>query len=1186
MMPLDPVLRENTSPDSGILSQDDSTYGGSANTNPLEPIKLSNDCKFLLTVKSAVEANELKRKNETIDLTGIEPENKKRRRPPKKDWREHFVQSPPKDVEAATETEKTKSEKLSRVANTANSTTASLNTVNVNENDKSPFYGHVPPSICRTDTSTVVHKSNLVQITEMLLGIASSSCVKQEYSHLSIPKPTVIRSSPDLKLRQAKSLTSKKEVKSNLPDRLSATSAAITVSSSTASSNAVKSKEEDDTELCDIMKSVNASITSQFSAKTTDFRANSTNSIWRTPQKNSNHCADTNSESKKRPKMKEPGNKCSDAEKRSKSKTKSKNKSKNKSVSDRKMEMKKPKSKPKSSVIKKNTVQEKVETVEDKPASLRRSTPAPSSAAKEQKPLKPKGMKHKKGKKKSKKMDKKKKIVEKDKTRLPPEFGAKVDSLAVSLTLLKISVNTVKRRTGSQVPPEIFRKRVYHVVKNQKKKRHTEEDSYLKVMQLKRKKPQASQTKKGKQPDTVEAVKVINGQPEELISKPASDTRKRKRISPPVDDVVPKTNGIAADTPVAEVVESTVRRRSTSTANGAPAKNKKKSSVVSSTKSLTGKIKNSRKKEDSKPPGKDGKNAVTVTEVVNGKASNSTKPRESRRKSRAPVKAKITTVTKTKKPKPEPPREEVLAEKEVEPEIFLWITKPTVSTGSRTKIAKLPKVVKDVVSIPSKDFMEAGLLSSFFKRDGIDVTSDESPPIKVEDTACLPDEKTVEEANACNNLKEDVKQEAKAENGLEKSSATNEKTEDVVEVEEEEVLKIVDRMMPSYSHHDLSMSLGEFKLPYDVWLSESPSNRDVKNVEKNYTKIRSNTFSDPEFKPVGEKAHSCTCKPPNDPKKLGCDYDSNCLNRAMQIECSQSCPCKERCNNQKMRQHKWAPGLQRIMTRNRGWGVRTMDPIKKGQFVLEYIGEVVTADKFQGRMMNEYKDDPHHYCLFLDSYLVIDGYRSANEGRFVNHSCEPNCQMQKWSVSGLYRVGLFANRDIKPGEELSYDYNFHSYNSESQQACLCGSEKCRGVIGGRVKPNGEKPGKEIGLTGRNRRRLLINHLQPHTKFVEQFQQHTEKFAMKKLGPKLCNLYRKKRIFLIRNYENLRQKEVAWLDGMKVKDDKGDTVSNKRTRLLRDRKVEWTKKHGEWSKQNVTEENKDGGPLWRKTCTTL
>ena len=71
----------------------------------------------------------------------------------------------------------------------------------------------------------------------------------------------------------------------------------------------------------------------------------------------------------------------------------------------------------------------------------------------------------------------------------------------------------------------------------------------------------------------------------------------------------------------------------------------------------------------------------------------------------------------------------------------------------------------------------------------------------------------------------------------------------------------------------------------------------------------------------------------------------------------------------------------------------------------------------------------------------------GNECRFVNHSCEPNCEMQKWTVNGHYRMALFALKDIQPDEELTYDYNFSLFNPHEGQICKCGSAKCRGVIG-------------------------------------------------------------------------------------------------------------------------------------------
>jgi len=67
-----------------------------------------------------------------------------------------------------------------------------------------------------------------------------------------------------------------------------------------------------------------------------------------------------------------------------------------------------------------------------------------------------------------------------------------------------------------------------------------------------------------------------------------------------------------------------------------------------------------------------------------------------------------------------------------------------------------------------------------------------------------------------------------------------------------------------------------------------------------------------------------------------------------------------------------------------------------GTFVIEYCGEVVSETEFKRRMVDEYSRERHHYCLNLDSGIVIDGYRMGNISRFINHSCQPNCEMQKW----------------------------------------------------------------------------------------------------------------------------------------------------------------------------------------------
>lgn len=87
-------------------------------------------------------------------------------------------------------------------------------------------------------------------------------------------------------------------------------------------------------------------------------------------------------------------------------------------------------------------------------------------------------------------------------------------------------------------------------------------------------------------------------------------------------------------------------------------------------------------------------------------------------------------------------------------------------------------------------------------------------------------------------------------------------------------------------------------------------------------------------------------------------------------------------------------------------------------------------------MATRYARDTHHYCLHLDGGLVIDGHRMGGDGRFVNHSCRPNCEMQKWTSNGTFRMALFALRDIDPEEELTYDYNFSLFNPAVGQVCL------------------------------------------------------------------------------------------------------------------------------------------------------
>lgn len=254
----------------------------------------------------------------------------------------------------------------------------------------------------------------------------------------------------------------------------------------------------------------------------------------------------------------------------------------------------------------------------------------------------------------------------------------------------------------------------------------------------------------------------------------------------------------------------------------------------------------------------------------------------------------------------------------------------------------------------------------------------------------------------------------------------------------------------------------DFHLSFDIWYQYKYNPFPLLMSSANYRRVRQNVFVD--VKPVAtDSQQSCNCTMPRSPNETACGTD--CINRMMYQECwPQTCPAKDRCSNQRIQRHHWSPGLERFMTRHRGWGIRTTENIHKGEFILEYIGEIVSDRLFLKRMNERYNNDQHHYCLKIEPGVVIDGYRVGNEGRFVNHSCEPNCEMQKWAVNGYYRICMFALRDIEPMEELFYDYNFHNFNVETKQICHCGSNKCRGFINGKNSLNPKLNSNETGLS--------------------------------------------------------------------------------------------------------------------------
>lgn len=130
-----------------------------------------------------------------------------------------------------------------------------------------------------------------------------------------------------------------------------------------------------------------------------------------------------------------------------------------------------------------------------------------------------------------------------------------------------------------------------------------------------------------------------------------------------------------------------------------------------------------------------------------------------------------------------------------------------------------------------------------------------------------------------------------------------------------------------------------------------------------------------------------------------------------------------------------------------GKGVFAVRPIPQGDTIIEYTGEVITWKEALRRHPHD-PDDPHHTFYFhIDDGRVIDAKYGGNAARWINHACEPNCEADE--LDG--RVFIKALRNLKPGEELFYDYGLvfdgrHTAALKKQFACHCGARRCRGTM--------------------------------------------------------------------------------------------------------------------------------------------
>jgi SET domain-containing protein len=142
-----------------------------------------------------------------------------------------------------------------------------------------------------------------------------------------------------------------------------------------------------------------------------------------------------------------------------------------------------------------------------------------------------------------------------------------------------------------------------------------------------------------------------------------------------------------------------------------------------------------------------------------------------------------------------------------------------------------------------------------------------------------------------------------------------------------------------------------------------------------------------------------------------------------------------------------------------GLGAFATSRIPASTRLIEYAGERLTPAQAELRYPDEAEVRHHTFLFAIDDQVVIDAAVDGNEARFINHSCDPNCD----AVIDEGRIWIETLRDVEIGEELAYDYAYvlterHTPAAKRRYPCSCGAATCRGTILAPKRPTRLAPG--------------------------------------------------------------------------------------------------------------------------------
>lgn len=172
------------------------------------------------------------------------------------------------------------------------------------------------------------------------------------------------------------------------------------------------------------------------------------------------------------------------------------------------------------------------------------------------------------------------------------------------------------------------------------------------------------------------------------------------------------------------------------------------------------------------------------------------------------------------------------------------------------------------------------------------------------------------------------------------------------------------------------------------------------------------------------------------------------------FECNKKCKCSSACTNRVV-QLGSSVNVSIYKTKNCGWGIKTKSNIRKGQFVGNYVGEIITVEESERRLENNSSRIDLMWNLDFDDAqdykYTIDGTHYANFTYFINHSCDANLNVYAVWIDCLDRnlpqLALFANRDIFSGEQLTTNYFQRCSPDDLKKSgikCKCNMKNCKG----------------------------------------------------------------------------------------------------------------------------------------------